>query len=48
MDIVSQILLMVAAFIFGLFIRNYFPKYIEEKGKNLATKEDIGEITDKI
>lgn len=30
-----------------LFIKNYFPSYMEEKGKNLATKEDIAEITEK-
>jgi len=32
-------------FLLGLFLKNYFPKYMEEKGKNLATKEDIGQIT---
>lgn len=30
-----------------LFIKSYFPKYMEEKGKNIATKEDIQEITTK-
>jgi len=29
-----------------LFFRQYLPKYIKEKAKNLATKEDIGEITE--
>jgi len=31
--------------LFGFYLKNYLPKYFEEKGKNLATKEDIGEIT---
>jgi len=31
-----------------LFGKNYFPKYLGEKAKNLATKEDITEITNKI
>lgn len=31
----------------GLFIKNWLPSYMEEKGKNLATKEDIAEITRK-
>lgn len=34
-------------FLLGLFIKNYFPSYMDEKGKNLATKEDIAEITRK-
>ena len=32
----------------GFLLRNYLPTYFQEKGKNLATKEDIEEITDKI
>lgn len=34
-------------FIATLFIKNFFPSYMNEKGKNLATKEDIQEITKK-
>jgi hypothetical protein len=42
------LLVMVAGFFFlGLFIKNYLPTYMNEKGKNLATKEDIGDITQK-
>lgn len=37
----------VFVFLLGLFIKNYLPSYMEEKGKNLATKEDIQEITRK-
>jgi len=33
---------------FFLLCKNYFPKYVEEKAKNLAKKEDIEEITEKI
>lgn len=29
------------------FIKNFLSKYMDEKGKNLATKEDIGIITEK-
>src|SRR6266568_1984885 len=31
-----------------LFIRNYLPTYAAEKGRNLATKEDIAKITDEV
>ena len=31
-----------------LLLRDYLPGYFQEKGKNLATKEDIREITEKI
>jgi hypothetical protein len=30
------------------FIKSYIPAYLTEKGKNLATKEDIGAITEKV
>ena len=35
----------VAVFLLGLFAKNYLPSYMEKKGKNLATKEDVKEIT---
>lgn len=42
----------VLSFIVGgvcsLIFRNFLPGYMGEKGKNLATKEDIAVITDKI
>lgn len=31
--------------IFGLYLKNFLPTYFGEKAKNLATKEDIGNIT---
>ena len=43
-DVAAAAGLMVA----GWFLRSYFPTYLAEKGKNLATKEDIAEITSKI
>ncbi|MBD3652628.1 hypothetical protein [Kangiella sp.] len=30
------------------FIKSYIPAYLSEKGRNLATKEDIGTITDEV
>ncbi len=39
---------MVGAFIAGLLFKLFLPSYLSEKGKNLATKEDIREITVKI
>lgn len=41
------ILEIVLVFLLGLFIKNFLPSYMEEKGKNLATKEDIETITRK-
>ena len=38
----------VALFIVFIWLKKYLPDYLKEKGKNLATKEDIGEITDRI
>jgi hypothetical protein len=29
----------------GLYFRNYLPSYYSEKGKNIATKEDVQELT---
>ena len=40
MKVVIGILEIVAIIILGLFLKNYFPSYMDEKGKNLATKED--------
>jgi hypothetical protein len=35
----------VAGTLLGFLLKNFWPKYFEAKGTNLATKEDIGEIT---
>ena len=37
----------ILVFLLGLFIKNFLPSYMDEKGKNLATKEDIEAITRK-
>ena len=49
----ALILILQVATIVGLiagvlFLRKYLPTYVAEKGKNLATKEDIAEITRQI
>ena len=38
----------LGAGIIFLFIKSYIPSYLTEKGKNLATKEDIEIITEKV
>ncbi len=40
--------LLVGSLIAGYIFRGYLGSYASEKGKNLATKEDISEITSKI
>ena len=45
---ISNVILIVVIVGIGFFIKNYFPSYFNEKGKNLATKEDIAEITNRI
>ncbi|MGL1040386.1 hypothetical protein ACSTDR_21585 [Vibrio vulnificus] len=49
-DLVSilNIAVVVSIFIGGFLVRNYAPKYLSEKAKNLATKEDIEQITDQV
>jgi len=47
MDWLPIVLNAVTVFLLGLFIKDYLPSYMDEKGKNLATKEDIKEITRK-
>lgn len=46
--IVLQILILIA-FVIGYFlVKNLLPSYFSEKGKNIATKEDIEVITEKV
>jgi hypothetical protein len=45
---VIYFLLVIAGVTIGLVLRSYLPAYFGEKGKNLATREDIEEITGKI
>jgi hypothetical protein len=37
-----------ALFVTRILLKHYLPSYLSEKGKNLATKEDIADITDKV
>ena len=39
---------LIGAVVLNLFIKSFLPSYFYEKGKNLATKEDIASITDKV
>jgi|GEM_PF-2410304 len=43
--LVLEIISTAGIVVLGLIVRRYLPAYAAEKGKNLATKEDIGEIT---
>lgn len=50
MDIIGilfNIAILIAVYVFYRLIKNYVPSYFDEKGKNLATKQDIAEITRK-
>jgi hypothetical protein len=38
----------IAGFVVFFLLKSFLPSYLAEKGKNLATREDIAEITDKI
>ncbi|MEY4730376.1 MAG: hypothetical protein RL020_1534 [Pseudomonadota bacterium] len=41
-----EIISIIVGIVIGYFLNGFFPNYINEKGKNLATKEDIGKITE--
>ncbi|WP_027330236.1 hypothetical protein [Marinimicrobium agarilyticum] len=47
-ELIIQVITLVVVVVIGYFLREFFPSYTKEKGKNLATKEDIREITEKI
>lgn len=47
-ELIVQIITLVVVIIIGYLLREFFPSYTKEKGRNLATKEDIQEITEKI
>ena len=42
---ILPVLMMAAVLLLTLLIKNFFPSYFNEKGRNAATKEDISEIT---
>ena len=45
---IMQVITLAGLGAVALWIKNYFSSYSTEKGKNLATKQDVEEITDKI
>lgn len=47
-DTFQSLLTTILIFASFFILKNYLPSYLSEKGKNLAQKEDIEEITDKI
>jgi len=47
-DWLTLVSVFLPTIILWLFLKFYFPNYLSEKAKNLATKEDIGEITQKV
>ena len=47
-QVILEFLAMIGIIFLIMFKKNYFPKYLEEKGKNLATKEDVADITKKV
>ena len=49
MDQVSllfSVLSFIASLIIGFFVRSHLPAYFAEKGRNLASKEDVTQLTD--
>ena len=48
MNIVIIVLQTVTILVIGYIAKSYLPTYFKEKGKNLATKEDVGKITKEI
>lgn len=48
MDTLLMILQIITLVALGYIFKAYLPSYLRKKGENLATKEDIVEITDKI
>lgn len=45
MDWIIFIVFVLAVFVIELIVQNFFPSYMKKKGENLATKEDVKEIT---
>ena len=46
--LILNIITIISIFALWLFLKSYLPSYMNTKGKNLATKEDIGDITKQI
>jgi hypothetical protein len=48
METIILIVQLLTLLVFGYLLKSYLPSYFQEKGKNLATKEDVEEITRKM
>jgi len=48
MNLIIEITIIAVGLILFLTIKNFLPSYFNEKGKNIATKEDVEEITKKV
>ena len=44
-NLIFNIIVIVLICLVVFFTKNYLPSYMDKKGENLATKEDIEEIT---
>jgi hypothetical protein len=44
----TEFLIALAFFSIGLLVKDFFPSYMRKKAENLATKEDIETITEKV
>ena len=47
-EVIIELVTLAVVLVIGYLLRGFFPSYSKEKGKNLATKEDIQGITEKI
>jgi len=47
LNLFLNVLFLIVGTVLGLFLKSFLPDYFGQKGKNLATKEDIEEITEK-
>lgn len=46
--LILQVLILLGLGAASLLFKSFVPKYLEEKGKNLATKQDVEDITEKV
>jgi hypothetical protein len=46
--IISNFITLLLLIIFGLIFKNFIPSYFNQRAKNLADKQDIGDITKEI
>lgn len=48
LNLIINVTLLIAVLVLILLVRAYLPSYFKKKGENLATREDIGRITDEV